>query len=178
MNLFREFDIAFVGLKSGKHRFHYKIDNKFFELFEQSPVSRAKVSVDLDFDKKNNFFLLTFQVSGTIHVACDRCADEIDFPIDADYSLVVKFDDHREEINDDSFADVVYIKYSEAIFNVGQLIYEFIILSVPLGRITCLSVPSKGKCNKETLKLLNNLSPESDNKPDPRWDSLKKIKNK
>ena len=161
MNPFREFDIPFVGLKPGKHKFHYDIDNKFFELFEHSPINRATVKIDLDFDKKNNFFLLNFQISGIIHTACDRCADEIDFPIYADYPLVVKFDEHKEEINDDSLADVVYIAHSESIFNVGQLIYEFVILSVPIGRITCESVPSKGKCNTETLKILNHLSPGS-----------------
>ena len=178
MNPFREFDIAFVGLKSGKHRFHYDINEHFFQLFEHSPLSRSSVSVDLDFDKKNTFFLLNFQISGTINVPCDRCADEIDFPIDADFPLVVKFDEHRDDINDDSNADVVYISHSESVLNVAQLVYEFVILSVPFGRITCESVPAKGKCNPKTLKILNHLTRDSDHQPDHRWDSLKKIKNK
>ncbi|HAP01026.1 MAG TPA: DUF177 domain-containing protein [Bacteroidetes bacterium] len=178
MNPFREFDIAFVGLKPGIHHFSFEIDNKFFQLFDQSPVSNAKINVKLEFDKKVNFFLLNFQISGTVHLQCDRCADEIDFPIDADYPLVIKFDEHREEDNDDSNADVMYISRSETLLNVSQLIYEFVVLSIPMGRITCEHVPSKGKCNEEAIKVLTTLNREPEHNPDPRWDKLKKIKTK
>lgn len=171
MNLLREYEIAFVGLKTGVHKFSFEVDDKFFTFFENSLVSKGKVRVDLNFDKKNNFFLLNFQISGTVNLPCNRCSDLIDFPIDADYPIVVKFDDHHEGENDDSNADVVYISRSETHLNVAQLIYEFIVLSIPTERIYCEAIEKK--CNAKSLKVLKNLNTRSEQSPDPRWNQLK-----
>lgn len=169
--MLREYEIPFVGLKPGIHKFSFEVDDKFFTFFENSPVGKGKVKVDLNFDKKNTFFLLNFQISGTVNLPCDRCSDLIDFPIDADYPIVVKFDDHHEGENDDSNADIVYISRSETHLNVAQLIYEFIVLSVPIGRIYCEAVGKK--CNGKTLKVLKNLNQKPEPVPDPRWKQLK-----
>ncbi len=171
MNPLREFEIAFVGLKPGIHKFSFEVGEKFFALFENSPVSRGNVKADLSFDKKLNFFLLNFQISGTINVPCDRCSDLIDFPIDADYPIVVKFDDHHEGEKDDSNADVINISRSETHLNVAQLIYEFIVLSIPIGRMTCDVIGKK--CNPKSIKVLKNLNQKVDPTPDPRWNQLR-----
>ncbi len=171
MKLLREYEIAFVGLKPGIHKFSFEVDDKFFTFFENSLVSKGKVKVDLNFDKKNTFFLLNFQISGTLTLPCDRCSDLIDFPIDADYPIVVKFDNHHEEDNDDSNADIVYISHNETHLNTAQLIYEFIVLSIPTGRVYCESI--KKKCNEKSLKVLKHLNQKIQPVPDPRWDQLK-----
>lgn len=171
MKPLREYDIAFVGLKTGIHKFSFDVGDKFFALFENSPVSKGNVNIDLTFDKKLNFFLLNFQVSGTVNLPCDRCSDIIDFPIDADYPIVVKFDDHQEGNKDDSNADVIYITRSETHLNVAQLIYEFIVLSIPIGRIYCEAIEKK--CNEESLKILKNLNQKTKPVTDPRWNKLK-----
>ncbi len=68
---------------------------------------------------------------------CDRCAADLSLPIESEYPIVVKFDEHSEEEKDDSMADVVYINRSDSHLDISQLIYEFINLSIPLNHVTC-----------------------------------------
>jgi hypothetical protein len=43
----REYNISFVGLKPGEHRFEYKIDRRFFEQFPDSIVKDCDIKVEL-----------------------------------------------------------------------------------------------------------------------------------
>jgi uncharacterized metal-binding protein YceD (DUF177 family) len=174
MNARSEYDIAFVGLKEGIHEFNYKIDRSFFENFESSPILDCDISVLLKFDKKNAFFLLDFQISGTVKLNCNRCNSELNYPIDGDFPVVVKMDG---ELPADALADedVIYISRSETHLNVEQLLYEFINLTVPAYIVDCSNIPGKS-CNQEVLNILNQLNQNNNNEKDPRWDSLKNIK--
>ena len=176
MDLLRQYQIAFVGLKPGTHQFSFEIDGRFFELFADSLVKKAKIDVQLSFDKQPSFFLLNFILSGTVELPCDRCSAEIQFPIDSEYPIVVKFDEHDDEEKDDSMADVVYINHGDSHLDVSQLIYEFINLSFPLNHVTCDNLRGKKPCNNEILKLLNKPPEEKQDTRDPRWDKLTKIK--
>ena len=176
MNPMRDYDISFVGLKEGIHYFDFKIDSSFFRLFENAPLQECDINVKLKFDKQINLFLLQFEISGTIHTPCNRCSTFLDFPIDADMNVVVKLGSSigAEKDNEE---DVVYISSSETHYNVAQLIYEFIILSIPENRIDCTNLAGEKKCDNEMLRILEDLKEKKENTElDPRWDSLKKIK--
>lgn len=175
MNPRPEFDIAFVGLKEGIHEFDFKIERSFFDSFGQSPIDHCDIDVKLKFDKKNSFFLLDFQISGTVRLNCNRCNAELDYPVDNDYPVVVKI---GEPVNDKtSDEDVIYISRSETHLNVEQLLYEFILLTIPAYVVECENIPGK-KCNPEVLKVLDQLNDkqQKNKETDPRWDSLKNIK--
>ncbi len=176
MDPLRQYQIAFVGLKAGVHEFSYEIDEWFFKLFDDSLVKKGRLKVHLSFDKGISFFLLNFHISGWVQLMCDRCAADLSLPIESEYPIVVKFDEHSEEEKDDSMADVVYINRSDSHLDVSQLIYEFINLSIPLNHVTCDYLRGEKPCNTDILNRLS-LSPE--NSPmvkDPRWDNLSKIK--
>lgn len=175
MDPLRQYEIAFVGLKTGVTNFEYHIDDKFFALFEGSLVEKASVEVSLAFDKRTRFFQLQFHFDGKIHLPCDRCGVELDYPVDSEYSIVVKFDEHSENEQDDSLADVVYLSRNETHFNVAQLIYEFVNLSIPINHITCDNMKENKPCDEN---VLNQLRQRQENEPnvDPRWDDLTKIK--
>lgn len=175
MDPLRQYQIAFVGLKTGIHQFNYEIDDRFFGLFEDSLVQHGKLQVQLDFDKGLSFFLLHFTINGSVQLDCDRCAVPLSFPVDADYRIVVKFDEHTDEEMDDSMADVVYINRSDSHLDVSQLIYEFINLSIPLNHVNCDNLTGSKPCNQEILKLLTPAREKKQPK-DPRWENLSKIK--
>ena len=48
----REFEIAFVGLKPGIHKFDYEIDDRFFEAFQQQDFFK--------FDTPLHYLLLNY----------------------------------------------------------------------------------------------------------------------
>jgi uncharacterized metal-binding protein YceD (DUF177 family) len=87
----------------------------------------------------------------------------------------VKFDEHHEEEQDDSLADVVYISRQETHFSVAQLIYEFVNLSIPINHVTCDNLTGEKPCDQKVLEQLNHKSEEESN-VDHRWDDLTKIK--
>jgi uncharacterized metal-binding protein YceD (DUF177 family) len=176
MDPLRQYEIAFVGLKTGEHHFQFTIDDKFFELFENSLVKTGLVDVRLTLDKRTSFLLLNFILEGSVKLGCDRCGADLNFPVDAQYPIVVKFDHHDEGEKDDSMADVVYISRSDSHLDVSQLIYEFINLSIPLNHVTCENLTGPKPCNEDVLRRLKQPEIKKITSKDPRWDNLSKIK--
>ena len=101
--------IPFIGLKQGIHHFTYKIDENFFSCFSDSLIKKGKINVELDFDKKENFFVLNFMIKGTVNVECDRCLDYFDMPISSNNKIVVKYDEELRNQNDQDAFDIIYI---------------------------------------------------------------------
>jgi outer membrane protease len=64
----REFEIAYVGLKTGEHNYSFEIGKEFFDLVEadSSEFEDIHINVDVKFVKHQNFFELTFSVNGRI----------------------------------------------------------------------------------------------------------------
>ena len=58
MEVLKEFTLPFVGLKDGKHKFKFSIENTFFEHFEFNDFNEANLEGRLILDKKPNFFKL------------------------------------------------------------------------------------------------------------------------
>jgi uncharacterized metal-binding protein YceD (DUF177 family) len=175
MDPLRKYEIAFVGLKDGVHEFQFDVDDQFFENFKESLVEKGSVSVRLNFEKHSSFFMLHFHLSGKLPLPCDRCGVTINFPVETDNSVVIKFDQHREGDKDDSMADVIYINRNETHLSVAQLIYEFISLSVPVNHITCDNLKGAKPCDEKVLERLHEKEKEMP-RSDPRWEQLRKIK--
>ncbi len=175
MRKLKEFTIPFVGLKLGKHRFEYSIDNKFFEHFEYDEFNSADVKVDLLLEKKTTMMELTFKASGTVNIQCDLTNEPYDQPIESELFLVIKFGD---EYNDD-YEDLLILPHGEYEVNVQQYIYELIVLAVPSKRVH--PGVADGTLRSEVLDKLEELSPgEKETKQeeiDPRWNKLKNLLN-
>lgn len=173
----REFEIPYVGLKVGVHKFSFDIDGKFFDHFKDSPVHDCKVKVNLEFEKKETFFILNFFVDGSVKVECDRCLIVFDKQIFGDYICYVKFAEEPEKENDEP--DVLFIGREQTVIDLSQLIYEYINLCLPIQKLGCESPGNEPQCNKEVLKYLKPENGETKDKEevDPRWAALKNLKN-
>ena len=176
MRTLAEYTIPFVGLKLGKHRFEYDLDNAFFEHFGYDEFNDANVKVDLLFDKKTTMMELHFTVSGTVNVNCDLTNEPYDQPIEGTLLLVVKFGD---EFNNDN-EDLLIIPHGEYEVNVQQYIYELVVLSVPLKKVH--PGVKDGTLKSDVLEKLDefSLKENKENKgedTDPRWDKLKNLLN-
>ncbi|MFT4968950.1 MAG: hypothetical protein ACI9O4_000692 [Chitinophagales bacterium] len=167
----QEFKIPFVGMKKQLYQFEYLIGDGFFQNFPESDLDKCSIEVKVDFDKRENFFLLTFYIDGTVEIPCDRCTEPFNQDVFGDYEVAVKFGetDNVEQIDE----DVVYISKSDDFIDVSNLIYEFIILSIPLRCAHPENDEGNSACNKEIIKKL-----QKEDKPsaDPRWAALEKLK--
>ena len=164
-----EFLIPVSGLALGVHNFKFDIKDDFFADMDYSEVKQADVTVDLEVLREELMMTLNFHLEGKVLVPCDRCADEFFIPIQSEQVFYIKFGAEGVEESD----DVVVVPAEEHAFDVRSLIYEYIILSIPMYR-----VHPEGECNPEVLAMLSHDEEPSDEetKTDPRWAALKDVK--
>ncbi|MFK5880053.1 MAG: DUF177 domain-containing protein [Flavobacteriaceae bacterium] len=168
MENLKEFNISFVGLKLGKHKFEYQIDKKFFEYFQYDEFHYSAIKVVLDFEKKSNMLNLGFEAKGNVTVACDVTNEPFELAVKGDLSIIVKFGD---EFNNDN-EELLILPYGTFELNVAQLIFEMIVLSIPTKRIH--PGVEDGTLQSDVLKKLEEYKVKK-TEIDPRWAKLKEI---
>lgn len=169
----KDFNIAFKGLKQGKHQFKYKIDETFFTLFEYDEFNTATIDTVVDLNKLSTMMEIHFSASGTVGVPCDLSNELFDMPLKADLELLVKF---GEEFNNEN-EEVLILPHGEYQMNLAQYIYEMIVLAMPSKRIH--PGIEDGSLQSDILDRLEDLEPKetetTEDDTDPRWDALKKL---
>lgn len=173
----RNYDIAFVGLKPGIHEFQYNIDDKFFEEYQEQDFRNCVANIKLTLDKHNGFMMLKFEVGGKLEVTCDRCGNGLPLDLWDEFNIVVKMVDNPEEMNDqEEDPDVYYISKGESFLRIGDWIYEFVNLSIPMQRMCGPDEIGGSSCNKEVLAMLAKMGADSKTE-NPLWKGLEKFKN-
>ncbi len=185
MGKFSAFKLPLKSLGAGTHEFEYHLDKQFFANMESADVHDADLTVHLTVKYNGDFYNLAFRIDGEVVLICDRCLDDLHFPIDATYDIVVKYG----EDYDDSSDEVLEIPDSDNYLNVAYMIYDTVELAIPIKHVHPM-----GKCNRQMSALLkkhratasdedaeleNELIEEMDSMPDsgadPRWDALRKL---
>jgi len=169
------FTIPFKGLKVGRYSFSFKIDNEFFEVFEESEIKEGNLSANVEMDKREPHLDLLIKISGTVPINCDRCLEVFSYPISCENRLIVKF---GEDISNDD-ADAIFLSADEQELDLRQHLYDFIHLALPIRRVHQPDENGKVGCNPEMIKKLKELLIDKDkqNNIDPRWGELKKLIN-
>lgn len=120
-------------------------------------------------EKKERLMNLYFEIDGAVKVNCDRCGEAFDYQLSTENELVVRFANETDYSDD----DVIFLDNSEYKVDLGQFLYEFVMVALPSRRIH-----DDGECNEEVLQLLEGEEEETnENEIDPRWEALKKLKN-
>jgi uncharacterized protein len=173
MDRLSAYNIAFKGLLEGIHEFDYQIGRSFFEHFENSPVDDGNIDSRVILEKRSSFMSLHLKVSGTVVLTCDRCLELFDQKIKNQGELYIKFGETPSEEGD----DVIWLLPEEHQFNVAQIIYEFIIIGIPLRHVHPSVKEGSGGCNPEMLKKIRQYSRQEPGDTDERWNELKKLLN-
>lgn len=177
MNNRRAFEIAFVGLKPGVHEFDYTIDDKFFTTYGEQDFSNCKAAIKLQLDKKSSFMMLKFDVDGVADVICDRCGNILQMHLWDEFNIVVKIVEDPGVMNEqEEDPDVFYISKGESHLFVGDWIYEFINLSIPMQKSCNEDEIGGPQCNNEVLEKLKNLGENAEKESKPIWKGLEKFK--
>ncbi len=163
----KEYTIPFAGLKAGIHEFEYSISERFFDDKPLSEIKKADLRVHLQLTKQSEIMILDFTMAGSVHVPCDRCGDELNLPVEGTQQLIIKLNAAAGDEKDEALS----LPSSETEIDVSPYICEYINLVVPLRRAHA----SEEDCNQDVLKKLDKLSHKQE-KSDPRWEALKKIK--
>lgn len=187
MKFLRNYDIDIIKLKDGKHVFGFEVKDEFFKYFEAEDwVNGSDIHITVTLNKTVSVIETEFKFSGTIRLTCDRSLEEFDQSIDFIEKVIYKYGPIEQEISDDIFM----ITRDTAQINVAQLVYEFILLSIPAKKIHPDYIDEMDDEDFEEEGSLVYLSDEelnkeqevkeddSDQPADPRWEILNKLKQK
>ena len=159
------------GLKEEETTFNFDLGNDYFEALDGAQVKRGSLHVSVSIRKATGFFELLFHTAGTLIIACDRCLDDMEQPVEADSRLIAKLGNKDSEED-----DIIIVDENEGILDMAWYIYESAVLEIPIRH-----VHAPGKCNPAMTKALEELSAdrssdeESDQPVDPRWAKLKEL---
>lgn len=165
----KHFSIPYKGLKDGSHSFRFDVEDNLFRHFGNEEMQQCKIIVLLDLEKQPGVDTLVFEIDGNAVFPCDRCLVEIEIPIKGNYSILMKLGE--EEDNNE---EVMYIHPETSILSLAQLIYEYIILSVPIIKNIACEDMTPSPCDMDVLDKIETVN-EDKNTQNPLWDSLKGI---
>lgn len=177
----KDYSIAFKGLKEGDHFFEYNLGDAFFGLFEQPQVETGDLKVKVRLIKTTRMLELEFTIDGIARAVCDRCLGPVDVPLYYEGTIYVNFGESFDEPTE----EIVVLPYESHTINVAQYIYEFIVVSMPIRHVHPDKEDGSPGCDPEMLDQLKNYiideneetgSENTDEESiDPRWEELKKL---
>jgi uncharacterized protein len=165
------FTIQFSGLKLGKHKFDFSVDDTFFEKLEYSQVKTGEIEVELELEKRSTMLTLDFKLNGWVGEECDRCMIDYKQKLTGEHRIFVNFGDEYDEL-DESLLVIPRDSYE---LNVSQLIYEFIGVNIPLRKVPCEENDDRSICDQKALNVLA-ASTADENSDNPLWVKLNEIK--
>jgi uncharacterized protein len=170
------YNINIVGLSNKEHQFQFEIGDEFFRRFGTDIVSEGTFQVELLLDKHETFIGVEFKIDGKAHLICDRSLEPFDFPINSNNKIVFKYGDAYQEMTD----EIVIIPRETATLELGQYIYEFIALGIPLKKLHPRFQDEVNDEDDSEGKIVYSSETSEEKKDDeeidPRWDILKKLK--
>lgn len=162
-----------VNLKdqtAGAETYRWTLGDEFFAEVQSPDIEHGTVDVELCVKRTAAAYELRFRFSGALTVACNRCLEPMQQPIEGEGTLHARLGD---EADDDG--EWITVAEREGTLDVAWNLYEMIALALPLRH-----VHDEGGCSGETDQALAHYLPEeggttAERPADPRWDALKKI---
>ncbi len=157
------YQIQHSSLEKGLHDFDFKVDKALFDRFENDEVQNPDIAVHVALDKRNHEYILDITADGTIDLQCDRCLDYFTHTVDAHQRLVMRL---AEETEFDLDEDFVTLDRDSNSVDIAYLIFETIVLSLPLKRVHPLDGNGEYTCNSEVTKYIageSKLRPDEEN---------------
>lgn len=185
MKLRRHFDIEVIKYQDGVHDLEFHVDDRFFELFEPNElVSKGNLTIAVHLDKGANLIELSFDIHGTVNLICDRSLEAFDYPLELEESILLKYGSEEKEIDE----NIWMITRDTPKINIAQLIYEYVLLGIPPKKI---HPDYRNELDEEDLQveggyvyldtdqqLSEHTEKNQESQGDPRWELLKKLKEK
>jgi uncharacterized protein len=170
MKQLRAYKIDIFGLSNNTHSFDFGFDEAFFAEFEDSLVSKGKGTCHVDLMKSDSMITVDLSAQGSIELECDRSLELFDFPISLKSEVIFKYGGEENELSEDVFV----ITKDQQEINIGEFLYEFIMLEVPMKRLH----PKFQSDDDDDSDILIYSDESDDNEEgiDPRWEALKSLK--
>ena len=148
-----DYSIPLNGWAAGEREFRWHAGIKFFQKFDNTEILDAAVDVCAKAVKSGHYIGVDLDILGNVTVACDRCLEDLQLPVEAHPAFSVKFGGEGEpeegEMREGS-REILFLDEADAELDLSQVIYDYVCLSLPMQR-----VHPEGECNPETVKFLS-----------------------
>jgi uncharacterized metal-binding protein YceD (DUF177 family) len=173
----KDFKVNIIGLSKKVHHFQFELNDGFFEQYGKEVLSSGDFDAEVSLDKRETFIEADFKISGHAKLICDRSLEPFDHKIKIDRKVIFKYGEEPQEISD----EIVIITRDQDSLDLGQFIYEFIVLAIPIKKLhPDLSEEEGEEEDDSNVKIVYSTSTEEEEKKeeaiDPRWEKLKKLK--
>ena len=176
-----KYNIDIYGLEDKQYAYEMESGDAFFQELEQDLIEYGHFKTRIVLNKSATMIQLNFHTVGSVTLTCDRSLDPFEEPIDSNERIILKFGDHNEELTD----EIEIIDRNTPRINVARYLFDFVALSLPFKKIHpdlrgeeeeidpldeadgILVYSSETAASEET---------EEEEKIDPRWEALKKLK--
>lgn len=170
------YSVNIIGLSNKLHHFDYEIGADFFRQYGTDLISEGNFKVDVALNKHETFLEADFKIKGTATLTCDRSLETFEYPIWTTQKVLFKYGEVDEEISD----EIVMIHRDTATLELGQYMYEFIALAVPIKKLhPRFREENDMEDNAEGKIVYSSPADDKGNDDediDPRWNKLKNLK--
>lgn len=165
-----ELSIPLTGLKTYPETTQFTVLGDFFEAFGQEDVLDAEVRLTVSLDKEPGGFSLDLDFSGKLALRCDRCMEEMDWPIGFSARYALRRASEEVEETEDG-REIIPLDPADKFFDLSQLVYDELCLSIPIRH-----THPDGKCNPESAKYLTDKPGGEGEMMDTPFAGLKDLK--
>ncbi len=166
------YNIDIFRLSNKLHQYEFEIDQTFFQSLDQDLVENGAIKAQVDLNKNDRFIALDFKLEGTVELTCDRSLDPFDHPIEESHKVIFKYGDSEQELSD----DMVMITPQTQQINVGQFLFEFIGLALPMKKLHPRFQTKDQEDDPLVYMTGEDVEESQDTETDPRWNELKRLK--
>lgn len=165
MDALKNFGIHFKGLKAGEHEFEFELDRAFLEAMGDEELVDVDVVANVVMTKAASMLTFEVELDGTAIVECDRCLEELEYPVETSDTLYVKFSEEEYEFD----GEVMWLNPADDEINLAGYIYESLLLALPYQRVH----ERIEDCNQEMIERFRIVSEEEfDEIAEPKEQSL------
>ena len=170
----KDFSVNIIGLSNKIHLFHFDLKDGFFGLYGKEVLSTGDFDAEVSLDKRETFIEVDFKISGYAELICDRSLEPFNHHLNIDRKVIFKYGEEPQEISD----EIVIITRDQDSIDLGQFMYEFIVLSIPIKKLhPDLKNEEDDDESDERIVYSTSTEKEEINEDiDPRWEKLKKLK--
>ena len=172
--------IDIAKLQNRQYEFDFKIDDQFFQRFEDSLIDQGAADILAKVSKTETLIEIDLTINGNVVLTCDRSLDPFDYPLSIHQPLIYKFGAEEIELDDYMFQ----ILPGTVTIYLDQLTYELISLSLPMKKLHPRFAEEADDDDDEgQLVYSSEIESEEEDLPedeelDPRWQKLNDLKKK
>lgn len=148
------------------------LPEEYFTLKDETRLIEADVSIS--FYRTDHFVKVSFEVNSVVELICDRCLEPFTKPIEGVFDIL--FEPGEVEETETVKSAVRQIPSDDLVLDIEEEVRDTIILNIPVKKIHPKYYDDDGKPEEFGVARFGDIEPDEEQKIDPRWEELKKLK--